>query len=217
MKSVSLGHGFAQPLRVNDLDVEDLPDVDRLHHPPHALLERRIRIEVLAVGRTRIRVLSARDVECVETQAEVVAIHGAHHSPRLLPRIVERAPAQILVREAERRALSRAQVGNLPQVARHDVEVAREALGLERTRDLDDVRAEDVRNLEPEAQLFQLGRFGGGGQEALAVAEGADADDFEAKGGALGLDFVGGADLVGGCGAARVGGGEVEQVFEEDL
>lgn len=84
-------------------------------------------------------------------------------------------------------------------------------------RDLYEVRAENPRDLEPELELLALLCSRRWVKTAFVVAERSHGHDFKVEGLAEGANLTGSEELVGGGGTAGEGGGEVEEVFVEDL
>lgn len=221
MKRVVLVERGGEALPVDDLDVEDFLDVDTFAETLQRGGEIRLCVGCFAGGCCWVRVHPAREVECVEAEAEVGAVGARHRGPGLLPGGDVGAPCEGLVDEAERRALGGAEVCDALEVGDDDIQVAgsagcaggwvrREEIG----GDLDEVGVEDVGDLEPFGELFGEEVLGlRAVEETLEEEEGLQADDGEAEEIAQPADLVRGGEVA----AVEAGMGQAVEIVEEEL
>ncbi|CRK32134.1 hypothetical protein BN1723_003812 [Verticillium longisporum] len=180
VKGVARPQRRPQPLGVDDLHVEDARRVHRRHEPLHRRPHRLVRPRHPPRRRRRVGVHARANVERVEAQPKVGPVHPAHHLPARLPRVAHGAPAERLEREPQRRRRRRPHVRHLAEVGNVVGEVARHLLPRQHVaRDLDEVRLQRVRQLEPDAELVEPPRVLRAVEEALKVLERLQAEDVE--------------------------------------
>ena len=145
-----------QSLGISDLHVEDLPRVHLLDQPVQRALQGLLGVPGLARHGGRVAPDSPRDVERVQAQPEIGKVDPLHDVPRAFPRVDVRPPAETFIREPDRGRLLQPEAGHEGQVRRNAVDVPRRSLGLEIGRNLNQVRVEDVADVEPEHQRLDL-------------------------------------------------------------